>query len=294
MKTIFTGCCTALVTPFTENGVDYPSFERLIEFQIEQGIDALLVNGTTGEPATMTWQERIEVVEFAKQVINGRVPMIVGCGSNCTQTSIENAKSAEKAGADALLIVTPYYNKCTQKGLIAHFNAITDSVNLPAIVYNVPGRTGVNILPSTLQEIAKNPKVVGIKEASGNMQQACEIAANGEVALYSGEDALAVPMMSVGAKGLISVTSNILPGYMHKLLAEYSTDPLVSAQMQNAIQSLMKALFCEVNPIPVKYALSKMGYIKNILRMPLTPIEEADAKKVDDAMYACGLFGGRQ
>lgn len=290
---IFKGCATALITPFTENGVDFDAFGRLIEFQIESGIDALVIGGTTGEPATMTKEERIEVIRFGLSKIAKRVPVIVGTGCNNTAEVISYSKTVENLGADALLIVTPYYNKCTQNGLIAHYTAIADSVNTPIICYNVPGRTGVNLLPATFAELAKHKNIVAIKEACGNMEQICETIrlSEGFAEVISGDDAITIPIMSVGGIGVISVVSNIAPKYMHEMTQNYLNQKQSdAAKMQLGINPLVKAMFCEVNPIPVKYAASLLGFGKNILRLPLTPLSDSNKTTVKSLMEELSIL----
>lgn len=253
---VFKGCATALVTPFTKDGIDFEAYGRLIDFQIENGVDALVIVGTTGEPATMTSDERLAVIDFAVRRIAKRVPAIVGTGGNNTADVIAYSKKAEALGADALLVVTPYYNKCTQNGLIAHYNAVADSVNIPIICYNVPGRTGVNILPKTFAEIAKHKNIVGIKEACGNMEQISETAllCDGLADVISGDDGITVPIMSIGGTGVISVASNIAPKYVSEMTGKFlSGDTIAAGNMQLKLLPLVKALFSEVNPIPAKY-----------------------------------------
>ncbi len=290
---MFKGVGTALITPFNENGIDLESYEKLIEFEIKNGAQALIVCGTTGEPATMTKAEKDSVISTAIEIINKRVPSIVGTGANSTATAIANSIEAEKMGADGLLVVTPYYNKCTQKGLVAHYKAIAESVDAPIFLYNVPGRTGVNILPETVKELSCVKNIVAIKEASGNMAQVMEVARIIEgtgMSLYSGDDALTLPMLALGAKGVISVASNVIPSVMSDIVSLYfSGDVEKSRALHFKYLPLMTALFVETNPIPVKYAASKLGLCKNILRMPLTTIEKEHAAKLDAVMKELGL-----
>jgi 4-hydroxy-tetrahydrodipicolinate synthase len=291
-NTIFTGCATALITPFTEDGVDFEAFGRLIDFQIENGVDALLVCGTTGEPATMTYDERAEVVKFAIKHINKRVPVIVGTGSNATHIAVSNSKVAYEAGADALLVVTPYYNKCTQEGLFRHFEAVCNATPLPVICYSVQGRTGVNITPETLERLATLDTMVAIKEASGNMDQITDICrrVNGKLDVYSGDDGITVPVLSVGGKGVISVASNILPYEVHKMCEDFFNGNIKDAtDMQLKLYPLVKALFCEVNPIPVKTAASIMGYGKCNLRLPLCDMSEKNLEYLKNEMKSFGI-----
>lgn len=290
---MFKGVGTALITPFNENGIDLESYEKLIEFEIKNGAQALIICGTTGEPATMTKAEKDSVISTAIEIINKRVPSIVGTGANSTATAIANSIEAERMGADGLLVVTPYYNKCTQKGLVAHYKAIAESVDSPIFLYNVPGRTGVNILPETVKELSGVKNIVAIKEASGNMAQLMEVARLIEgtgMSLYSGDDALTLPMLALGAKGVISVASNVIPSVMSDIVSLYfSGDVERSRALHFKYLPLMTALFVETNPIPVKYAASKLGLCKNILRMPLTPIEKEHAAKLDAVMKELGL-----
>lgn len=291
--TIFKGCATALITPFNKNGIDFDAFGNLIEFQIENDIDALVVCGTTGEPATMTKEEKLAVIDFAIKKTQKRKPLIVGTGGNNTAEAVAFSKEVENLGADALLVVTPYYNKCTQNGLIAYYKAIAESVSLPIICYNVPGRTGVNILPSTFAEIAKIENIAAIKEASGNMEQICETArlSQGLATVYSGDDAITVPVLSIGGSGVISVASNIVPKYMHNMVENFMSGNTVEAgRMQLNINPLVKALFSEVNPIPVKCAASLMGLCENIVRSPLTVMEEATTAKLAYIMQNLDLI----
>ena len=291
-NTIFTGCATALITPFTEDGVDFEAFGRLIDFQIENGVDALLVCGTTGEPATMTYDERAEVVKFAIKHINKRVPVIVGTGSNATHIAVSNSKVAYEAGADALLVVTPYYNKCTQEGLFRHFEAVCNATPLPVICYSVQGRTGVNVTPETLERLATLDTMVAIKEASGNMDQITDICrrVNGKLDVYSGDDGITVPVLSVGGKGVISVASNILPYEVHKMCEDFFNGNIKDAtDMQLKLYPLVKALFCEVNPIPVKTAASIMGYGKCNLRLPLCDMSEKNLEYLKNEMKSFGI-----
>ena len=278
MKTpLFIGCGTAISTPFTENGVNFDEFGKLIEFQISEGIDALIVCGTTGEAATMTDSERKETIKFAIDTVASRVPVIIGTGSNSTTTAIEMSKYAENIGADGLLVVTPYYNKATQKGLVAHFRAIAESVKIPVILYNVPSRTGVNITPETCLELSKIPNIVAIKEASGNISQIAEIAhlCGENLHIYSGNDDQVLPILSLGGLGVISVLSNIAPKKTSKMVHDFLKGNIEEARkVQLDSLPLIKTLFSEVNPIPVKEALNIMGYKYGTPRLPLTPLTE--------------------
>ena len=278
MKTpLFIGCGTAISTPFTKDGVNFDEFKKLIEFQISEGIDSLIVCGTTGEAATMSDSERKEVIKFAIDTVASRVPVIIGTGSNNTASAIEMSKYAESVGADGLLVVTPYYNKATQKGLIAHFSMIAKSVKIPIIVYSVPSRTGVNITPETCLELSKIPNIVAIKEASGNLSQIAEIAhlCGDNLHIYSGNDDQVLPILSLGGLGVISVLSNIAPKKISKMVHDFLDGNIEEARtvQLNSIP-LVKALFAEVNPIPVKESLNILGYDYGIPRLPLTPLTE--------------------
>lgn len=291
-KTVFTGVATAIVTPLNEKGIDYEAFERLIEWQIQQGINAIVVAGTTGEGSTLTDDEHKDVLRFAVEKIAGRVPVIAGTGSNDTAYAIELTKFACEIGADAMLVVTPYYNKATQKGLIQSFTAIADASTKPVILYNVPGRTGCNIEPETCAELAKHPNIVGIKEASGNISQIAKIASlvKGKMDIYSGNDDQIVPIMSLGGKGVISVLSNILPKETVRICDSYFEGKTEeSADLQLKYLELIDALFCEVNPIPVKAATAAMGYGQNHLRLPLTTMDEAKKQNMFRIMKECGI-----
>ena len=289
---IFKGMATALVTPMTADGVDYEALGRLIDFQLENGINALVSVGTTGESATLTPQERKDVISFTIDRVAGRVPVIAGTGTNNTAHAIDFSVSADKAGADALLVVTPYYNKATQKGLIAHFTAIADRVTKPIILYNVPSRTGCNLLPATVAELAKHPNIAAIKEASGNMSQVVDLIARcGEdITVYSGEDGLTVPILSMGGMGTISVLSNVVPKE-----AVAMTDAFFAGRIQEAAQwqckllPLIDCLFSEVNPIPAKAALSAMGFGEEHLRLPLTPMEPENREKLFRELRKLGV-----
>lgn len=292
-KILFEGCATAIATPFTESGINYEEFGRLIDFQIEQCIDALVICGTTGESATMTDLERKETFSFAVKKIAKRVPVIIGTGSNCTSSAIELTKYAESIGADGALVVTPYYNKATQSGLIEHYKAIANSTNLPIIMYNVPSRTGVNILPKTCLELSKIPNIVAIKEASGNLSQVAEISAlcGDNLTIYSGNDDQILPILSVGGKGVISVLSNVAPKITSKMVHDYLDGHFENAKKsQLEAVALIKALFCEVNPIPVKAALNKLGFHMGNPRLPLTPLSEENMAILEKEMKNYGLI----
>lgn len=290
---LFKGCATAIATPFTKNGVNFEEFKRLIEFQIEQGIDALVVCGTTGESATMTEQERKDTMRFAIDTVAKRIPVILGTGSNNTITAISLSGYAQSIGADGILVVTPYYNKTTQEGLIKHYEAIASSCSLPIIIYNVPSRTGINILPSTCFKLSKIPTIVGIKEASGNLSQVAEIASlcDDDFAIYSGNDDQVLPVLSLGGKGVISVLSNIAPKKFTHLLHTYWDGNLEEAtKLQLESIPLIKALFSEVNPIGIKQALTLLGYDFGIPRLPLIPMTKEGNERLKKAMKEYGLI----
>lgn len=274
-KILFKGCGTAISTPFDENGVNLKEFEKLIENQIQNKVDAIIVCGTTGESSTMTTEEKKQAIECAVKTANGRIPIIAGTGGNNTKQVIENSKLAESLGVDGLLIVTPYYNKCTQKGLVEHYKVIAQSVSLPIILYSVPSRTGVNIEPKTCLELSKIENIVAIKEASGNISQVAEIAhlCGDNLHIYSGNDDQILPILSLGGLGVISVLSNVKPEYTHNIVQNFFSGNIEKAtKMQLDALPLIKALFSEVNPIPVKAALNIQGYDFGIPRLPLTPM----------------------
>ncbi len=276
-KTIFKGTCTAAITPFTKYGVDYDALERQIEYQIANEIDALCILGTTGEAPTITDDEYERIAKFSYDKIAGRVKFILGSGSNCTKNAIEKSQLAQKIGADGLLVITPYYNKCTQKGLVKYYNEICDNIDIPVLCYNVPARTGVNILPNTMAEIAEHKNIGGIKEACGNMEQICETARQirGKTALYSGDDNLNLAMMSIGSMGLISVASNIIPKEIGDVARYYFSGKNKEAyELQERLLPLIDMMFVEVNPIPVKKASELIGLGSGILRGPLTELEQ--------------------
>lgn len=290
---IFKGIATALITPMTEEGIDYANFARLVEFQIANGVDALVVCGTTGEASTLTDDEHRDAIAFVVKQTAGRVPVIAGTGSNDTAYAIELSRHAKDAGADALLLVTPYYNKATQKGLVRMFTEITDAVDLPAILYNVPSRTGCNMLPKTYRELAENPRIVGLKEANGNISSVAEtINLCGDMLdVYSGNDDQIVPIMSLGGVGGISVLSNLLPEKTARMARLYLEGKVKeSAALQVALVPLINALFCEVNPIPAKAAMAKMGYCGDYIRSPLTNMEPENAEKLYALMRAENLI----
>ena len=290
---IFRGVATAIVTPMNANGVDYENFGRLIDWQIESGINALVIAGTTGEGSTLSDEEHREVLRFAYERIAGRVPSVAGTGSNDTAYAIELTKFACELGYDGMLVVTPYYNKATQKGLIQMFTAIADASTKPLILYNVPSRTGVNIEPSTYAALADHPNIAAIKEASGNISKVVETAAlvGDKLDIYSGNDDQIVPIMSVGGQGVISVLSNVVPAETVEMCNRFfNGDVKGAADLQFELLPLTQALFCEVNPIPVKAAVAAMGYGENYLRLPLTPMEDANWTKLAAIMRARGII----
>lgn len=292
---VFTGAGVAIVTPFKENGeVNYEKFGELIEFQIENKTDAIIVCGTTGESSTLTHEEHLDVIRYCAERVAGRIPVIAGTGSNCTQTAVYLSTEAEKYGVDGLLIVTPYYNKATQNGLYAHYKTVAESVKIPCIIYNVPSRTGCNIEPETVVRLCTDiPNIVGVKEASGNISQIVKLMAlaGGKVDLYSGNDDQIVPLLSLGGKGVISVLSNVAPQQTHDICAKFfEGDAEGSCREQLRAIPLCKALFCEVNPIPVKKALNLMGMDAGALRMPLTEMEPENALKLEKAMKEYGIL----
>lgn len=292
---IFKGAGVAIVTPFLPDGaVDYASFAEQIEYQIENGTDAIIVCGTTGEASCLTHEEHLDVIKYCVEKVNHRIPVIAGTGSNCTETAIYLSQEAEKIGVDGILVVTPYYNKATQKGLIAHFSAIANSVKIPMILYNVPSRTGCNIAPETAVTLCKTVEnIVGIKEASGKIDQVAKLMslADGAVDLYSGCDDQIVPVLSLGGIGVISVLSNVAPRQTHDIVAKYlEGDVVTSAKMQLKAIPLSDALFCEVNPIPVKKAINLQGRKAGIMRSPLTEMEPENAKKLEQVMKEYGIL----
>ena len=291
---IFTGAGVALVTPFKEDlSVDYDQLEKFIDFQIDNGTDSIVICGTSGEASTMSHDEQIEVVSACVSHVNGRVPVIAGAGANCTEEALNLAKRSEKVGADALLVVTPYYNKCTQDGLIAHYTAVAKEAKAPIILYSVASRTGVNIAPETVAALHKNiENIVAVKEASGNISQISKIMqlTDGKIDLYSGNDDQIVPLLSVGGKGVISVLANVAPQYTHDICAKFfEGDVKGSCKMQLDAIPLIEKLFCEVNPIPVKKALNLMGWQAGPLRMPLTEMTEAHTAQLAKELEAFGI-----
>ncbi len=291
-KTIFTGAATAIITPTNEQGVDYEAFGRLIDWQIEEGIDAIVVAGTTGEASTLTDEEHKSVIKYCVDRVAKRVPVIAGTGSNDVTYACQLTKYACDVGVDGVLLVTPYYNKATQNGLIKSFTTIADVSTKPCILYNVPSRTGCNILPETAAALAKHPNIVAIKEASGDISQIAKVAklCGDELTIYSGNDDQIVPILSLGGKGVISVLSNVAPRETSLMCHKYFEGDVAGAlKLQLDYLTLANTLFCEVNPIPVKAAMSAMGYCENFLRLPLTPMEKGNEERLLAAMKNCGI-----
>ena len=292
-KTIFKGMATAMVTPMTPHGVDYDAMARFIDFQLNEGINALVAVGTTGESATLSPEERKEVIRFTINRVNGRVPVIAGVGTNNTEHVLDFTKSACDDGADGLLVVTPYYNKATQGGLIKHFSMVADAATVPLIMYNVPSRTGCNLAPNTVAVLADHPNIAGLKEASGNMGQIVEIAAKcrGKLDLYSGDDGITIPLMSVGGIGCISVLSNVAPRLAVEMCDKFFAGDIAGAgELQCRLLPLINCLFSEVNPIPAKAAVAAMGFGQEYIRMPLTPMEEPNRAKLFAEMRKQGIL----
>ena len=290
---LFYGCGTALVTPFKGKRIDYDALEALIDWQLDSGVDAIVVLGTTGEPCTVTDSERPAIIECAAARCSHRVPLIVGTGSNDTRAAINRAVEAQRLGADALLVVTPYYNRASREGLIRHYNAVADSVDLPIIMYNVPSRTGVNLDAETVAQLAKHPNLCAVKEASGNLRQMTDLAAacRDGIAVYCGNDDQVAPAMALGARGVISVAANIIPGAMHDMAMDALNDEMrkcLEAQMK--LLPLIRLLFDEVNPIPVKAALSMLGRIENTLRLPLCPLDAGRQEALRRALKRLDLL----
>jgi 4-hydroxy-tetrahydrodipicolinate synthase len=291
-ESIFVGAATAIVTPMNDRGVDYGAFERMLKWQVDAGIDALVICGTTGESSTLTDEEHRQVLQFALDTVGGRVPMIAGTGSNDTAYAIDLTKFACQIGYDGVLLVTPYYNKTTQRGLAAHFTAIADVSTKPVILYNVPSRTGVNIEPATYAKLAQHPMIAAIKEAGGNISKIVETAAlvGDQLDIYSGNDDQIVPILACGGKGVISVLSNVLPGETSLLCKKFFAGDVTGAmQMQTKYLPLINALFCEVNPIPAKAAAAAMGYGENYVRLPLVPMEKAHEEVLLQCMRDVGV-----
>ena len=292
---IFTGAGVAIVTPMHEDGsVNYEKFKELVEFQIKGGTDAIIVCGTTGEASTMSHEEHLDVIKYCVEVVKGRIPVIAGTGSNCTETAVYLSQEAEKYGVEGLLLVSPDYNKATQNGLYTHFKTVADAVKVPILLYNVPSRTGCNILPQTIIRLCRDcENIVGVKEASGNISQVAQLAAlaKGSIDIYSGNDDQIVPILSLGGKGVISVLSNVAPTQTHEICAKYFAGEVAeSCRLQLEAMDLCGALFCEVNPIPVKKALNLMGMEAGTLRLPLTEMEEANTARLEKAMKEYGIL----
>lgn len=290
--TLFSGSGVAIVTPFNEYGVDFDKLGELLDWHIEENTDAIIVCGTTGEASTMSEKEKKDAISFTVDRIQGKIPVIAGTGSNNTKHSIELSKYAESVGVDGLLIVTPYYNKTTQKGLIEHYNAIADNVNIPIIVYNVPGRTGVNVDPKTLKKLSQHKNIKAVKEASGNISQIVEISrlTDDDFFIYSGNDDMVVPLLSVGGKGVISVVANILPKDTHNMVNEYLKGNIKkSMDLQLKMKALIDALFIETNPIPIKTAMNLLGKEVGNLRLPLTTMSENNLNILIEEMKNYGL-----
>ncbi|MDE6058511.1 MAG: 4-hydroxy-tetrahydrodipicolinate synthase [Clostridia bacterium] len=286
------GVATAMITPFDEKGINFNELEKIIEYQIASGVDAIVVAGTTGEPATMTEEEDGILIDYTVKAVRGRIKVIAGAGSNCTRSAIDYSVRAEKLGADGILAVTPYYNKCTQRGIYEYYKTICNAVKIPVICYNVPPRTGVNILPETMEKIAEIPNVAGIKEASGNMTQVLETARRirGKCDLYSGEDALNLPILCAGGTAVISVVSNLAPQAVKELtLAIEKSDLKTANELSDKLLPLIKACFVEVNPIPVKEGMNLLGFKAGAPRAPLTQLEDANREVLIKAMKDFGL-----
>lgn len=291
---LFRGAGVALATPFYEDGsINYEEFDKLIEFQIENKTDAIIVAGTSGEASTLTHGEHIQLIQHCVETVNRRIPVIAGTGSNCTQTAIMLSREAERAGADGVLVVSPYYNKATQNGLYTHFKMIAESITIPMLLYNVPSRTGCNIQPETILRLCRDVEnIVGVKEACGNLSQIAKLLslAEGKIDVYSGNDDQTVPILALGGKGVISVLSNVAPKQTHDMCQFYFNGNVKeSAEIQLRSIELIEALFCEVNPIPVKAALNLMGFQMGIPRMPLTELEEMNRKKLEEALEKYGI-----
>lgn len=289
---LFTGSGVALITPFTKDGVDYNVLEELLEWHIKEGTEAIIICGTTGEASTMSLEEKKETIKFTIDVVKKRIPVIAGTGSNSTSAAVEMSKWADEAGADGLLLITPYYNKTTQRGCIAHFKAIAEEVKKPIIIYNVPSRTGLNILPETLYELSNVPNISGVKEASSDIVQIARIAqlCGDKLDIYSGNDDQVVPVLSLGGKGVISVVANILPKETHEMVAKFMEGNLKgSLELQLKMLPLIKALFIETNPIPVKEAMNLMGMNAGILRLPLVNMSEKNLNTLKKEMVSLGI-----
>ncbi len=291
-KTVFQGAGTAIITPFTADGIDYEAYGRLIDFQLAEGIAAIIASGTTGEGSTLTDEEHEALISFTVKRVAGRVPVIAGTGSNDTAHAILRTKAACAAGADAVLLVTPYYNKTTQRGLIAHFTAIADESRVPCILYNVPSRTGLNMLPDTLKALSSHPRIAAVKEACGNLNQIAKarLLCGDDLDIYSGSDELTVPILSLGGKGVISVVSNILPARVQEMCTRFfSGDISGAAKLQLEMLDLMNQLMIETNPIPAKAACAALGFCDETLRLPLVPMEDGNRERMLELMRKAGL-----
>lgn len=289
---VFTGSGVAIVTPFTEDGIDFQKLGELIDMHVERKTDAIIICGTTGEASTMTEEELRAAIKYAVEKTDKRIPVIAGTGTNDTAKTIKRSQYAQEVGADAVLVITPYYNKTTQKGLVEHFTAVADNIDIPIIIYNVPSRTGLNILPDTLRKLCEHKNISGIKEASGNFTQIAETAylCGDKLDLYSGNDDQVVPLMSLGGKGVISVTANIIPEEMHDMVVSYlEGDVQKSKELQLKIMPIFKALFCEVNPIPVKTAMNLLGYNVGKLRLPLTTMADQNLEFLKKTLVDYGF-----
>ena len=292
-KPIFRGAGVAIITPYTEDGVNFPELGRIIEDQIKNGTDAIVITGTTGESATMTDEEHRATIKFAVDQVKGRIPVIAGTGSNETAYAVELSQYAEDVGADAVLVVTPYYNKCTQRGLLAHYMAIADAINIPIVLYDVPSRTGVGITTETYVKLAKHPNIVAVKEANGDLSKILRLraAVGDDLVVYSGNDDQIVPILSLGGQGVISVLSNVAPQETHDICQAYfDGDTEKAMKLQIQYTDLIDALFCEVNPIPVKVAMRKIGYAAGPLRMPLCEMEPEHEQQLEKALRNHGLM----
>ncbi len=292
-KPIFRGAGVAIITPYTESGINFPELGRIIEDQLKNHTDAIIIAGTTGESATMTVEEHKEAIRFTVEQVKGRVPVIAGTGSNETRIAVEFTQFAGKVGADAALVVTPYYNKCTQNGLVAHYTRIADSADIPLVLYDVPSRTGVSIKAETYAKLARHPRIAAVKEANGDISAILRLraACGDELVLYSGNDDQIVPILSLGGQGVISVLSNVAPQATHDICQLYFDGKVQeSAKLQIEYADLIDALFCEVNPIPVKVAMRKLGWAAGPLRMPLSEMEPANEAKLEQALRAHGLI----
>ena len=292
-KPIFKGAGVAIITPYTEDGVNFPELGRIIEDQIKNGTDAIVITGTTGESATMTDEEHRATIKFAVDQVKGRIPVIAGTGSNETAYAVELSQYAEEVGADAVLVVTPYYNKCTQRGLLAHYMAIADAINIPIVLYDVPSRTGVGITTETYVKLAKHPNIVAVKEANGDLSKILRLraAVGDDLVVYSGNDDQIVPILSLGGQGVISVLSNVAPQETHDICQAYfDGDTEKAMKLQIQYTDLIDALFCEVNPIPVKVAMRKIGYAAGPLRMPLCEMEPEHEQQIEKALRNHGLL----